>query len=349
MIFLNGRFLAQGLTGVQRYAREIARALDAMVDRPPVALLCPPDARDLDLFPRLAPRIVGTRGGQIWEQWILPRAARGGTLLSLGNTGPLLAGRHQSVVIHDAGAFDTPESYGTAFRLWYRGVQTTLARRGARILTVSHFSAGRIAHHLRIAEPPATLEGGEHILREPADAAILARYGLEAERFALVVGTGAAHKNLAALHAAGGALASRGLVLAVAGAKDTAVFRAGGADLPGEVRALGRVSDAELRALYEAALALLFPSRYEGFGLPPVEAMWCGCPVVAAPLGALPEVCGEAAVPFDPRRPASLGEAVARLADDAALRAGLAEAGRRQAAQFSWDAAARRLLGFIAA
>lgn len=348
MIFLNGRFLAQGLTGVQRYAREIARALDAMADRPPVTLLAPPDARDLDLFPRLAPRMVGSRTGQGWEQWDLPRTASGGLLLNLGNTGPLLAGSRQAVVIHDAGAFDTPESYGLAFRLWYRGLQRGLAWRGARILSVSRFSAGRIAHHLGIPEPPATLEGGEHILREAADPAVLARHGLQPRRYALVVGTGAAHKNLAALQAAMGALHARGLVLAVAGAKDAAVFRAG-SDVPGDVRALGRVSDAELRALYEGALCLLFPSRYEGFGLPPVEAMWCGCPVVAAPMGALPEVCADAALWFDPARPASLGEAVAALADDGARREALAGAGFARAQGFSWDAAARRLLGFIAA
>ncbi len=346
MIILNGRFLAQGLTGVQRYAREIARALDAMPDRPAITLVAPPGARDLDLFPHLDPRVIGSRSGQAWEQWTLPRAARGGLLLSLGNTGPLLAGGRQAVVIHDAGAFDTPESYSLAFRSWYRAMQRGLAWRGARILSVSRFSAGRIAHHLRIPEPPATLEGGEHILREAADGAVLARHGLRPRGYALVVGTGAAHKNLLALHAAMGALHARGLALAVAGAKDAAVFRAG-TDAPGDVRALGRVSDAELRALYEGALCLLFPSRYEGFGLPPVEAMWCGCPVVAAPMGALPEVCGDAALWFDPARPASLGEAVAALADDLPRRAALAAAGHARAQGFSWDAAARRLLGFV--
>ncbi|MFL1461167.1 glycosyltransferase family 4 protein [Roseococcus sp. DSY-14] len=347
MIFVNGRFLAQGLTGVQRYAREICRALDAMADRPPITLLAPPDARDLDQFPRLSPRMVGRRTGQAWEQWELPRAARGGMLLNLGNTGPLLAGARQAVVIHDAGAFDTPESYSLAFRTWYRAVQRGLAWRGARIVTVSRFSARRIAQHLRIPAPPATLEGGEHILRDAADAAVLGRHGLQPRRYALVVGTGAAHKNLAALQSAMGALHARGLVLAVAGAKDAAVFRAG-SDAPADVRALGRVSDAGLRALYEGALGLLFPSRYEGFGLPPLEAMWCGCPVVAAPLGPLPEVCGEAAQWFDAARPDSLGEAVAALADDATHRDALAAAGRARAQSFSWEAAARRLLGFIA-
>jgi len=347
MLYLNGRFLSQGLTGVQRYAREVALALAAMPERPAMTLLAPPDARDLDAFAALAPRVVGPATGQAWEQLVLPRVARDGVLLNLGNTGPLLAGAAQAVVIHDAGVFDTPESYGRAFRTWYRGLQRGLVLRGARILTVSRFSAGRLAHHLGV-EAPATLEGGEHILRVEANASVLRRHALEPGRYALVVGTGAAHKNLAALHAAMAELRSRGLVLAVAGAKDAAVFR-GGVDAPGEVRALGRVSDAELRALYEGALCLLFPSRYEGFGLPPLEAMWCGCPVIAGPAGAVPEVCGDAALYCDAERPASLGTLVSSLADDAALRARLAVAGRARAAGFSWEMAARRLLGFARA
>lgn len=350
MITLNGRFLTQGLTGVQRYAREITAALDALAARgeaPAITLLAPPGAMGLKGFPHLAPRILGTRGGQGWEQWDLPRAARG-LLLNLGNTGPLLAGPHQAVVIHDAGVFDTPESYGWKFRLWYRVMQRGLAARGARILSVSEFSADRVAAALRIprAGIGVTLEGGEHILRAPADATILARHGLEAGRYALIIGTGAAHKNLGIVRRA---MAAQGLVLAVAGAQDSTVFRAG-ADAPGqEPRALGRVTDGELRALYEGALTLLFPSRYEGFGLPPLEAMWCGCPVIAVRAGAVPEVCGEAALWFDPDAPQALGEAIATLATDAPRRAALIAAGRARAAAFSWEAAARRLLGYLRA
>ncbi|WP_431302561.1 glycosyltransferase family 4 protein [Sediminicoccus sp. BL-A-41-H5] len=352
MIAINGRFLTQGLTGVQRYAREMTRALDALAARgeaPPLRLIAPPGAQGLDDFPQLAPSLTGTRGGQLWEQLDLPRAARGDFVLNLGNTAPVAQGRNQAVVIHDAGVFDTPESYSWKFRSWYRGLQRMLVLREARILSVSEFSAGRLAANLGLeaARIGVTLEGGEHILREAADPGILARHGLSARSYALVIGTGAAHKNLAALHHAIGALGARGLTLAVAGAQDAAVFRQAGAPPAPNVRPLGRVSDAELRALYESALCLVFPSRYEGFGLPPVEAMWCGCPVIASKAGAVPEVCGDAALWFDAAAPESLGEAVASLADDAERRAGLVEAGRARVQHFSWEQAARRLLGFL--
>jgi glycosyltransferase involved in cell wall biosynthesis len=350
MITLNGRFLAQPLSGVQRYAREIAGALDALVaqgEAGPIRLLAPPGAEGFEAWPNLAPRIVGGGGGQAWEQFALPRAAEG-MLVNLGNTAPLLGGARQVVVIHDAGVFDTPESYSWRFRLWYRLLQRGLVARGARILSVSDFSAGRIAHHLGLdrAAIGVTLEGGEHILREAPDASVMARHGLTPGGYALAVGTGAAHKNLAALAAAGTALRAAGLTLAVAGARDAAVFQSAGAGLA-DARALGRVTDAELRALYEHAFALVFPSRYEGFGLPPVEAMWCGCPVIAARAGAVPEVCGEAALWFDAEDPATLAGAVTALAADPVRRAHLAEAGRARARHFSWEAAARRLLGFV--
>ena len=352
MIAINGRFLTQGLTGVQRYAREMTRALDLLVAAgaaPPIRLIAPLGAQGLEEFEHLSPRIAGARGGHVWEQLDLPRAAGGDFLLNLGNTAPIIQGSHQAVVIHDAGVFDTPESYSWKFRTWYRGLQRALVFRGAQFLSVSDFSAGRIAANLGLEAQRigVTLEGGEHILREAADSTIITRHGLTHGSYALVIGTGAAHKNLTALHHAIGALGARGLILAVAGAKDAAVFRQDGARPAAHLKPLGRVSDAELRALYEGALCLIFPSRYEGFGLPPVEAMWCGCPVIASRAGAVPEVCGDAALWFDAARPESLGEAVAQLADDSAFRAALIARGRERTALFSWDAAARRLLGFL--
>jgi glycosyltransferase involved in cell wall biosynthesis len=348
-IAINGRFLTQGLTGVQRYAIEITRALDALAGEGGVGdirLLAPPGAAApwLSHIPLVT---VGSGSGQVWEQRDLPSAARGALLVNLGNTGPVLAGAQQAVVIHDAGAFDTPESYSFAFRSWYRLLQRTLVARGARIVTVSDFSRGRIAANLpvRPEDIAVTYEGAEHALSVPADGSVLAKHGLAPGRYALAVGTRAAHKNLGALAAAADFLGERGLTLAAAGAADPTVFRPAGAG-SGAV-ALGRVSDAELRALYENTLCLVFPSRYEGFGLPPVEAMVAGCPVIASRAGAVPEVCGEAALWFDPAVSESLPAALARLLDEPGLAASLRAAGRARAAMFTWRAAAERLLSAI--
>jgi glycosyltransferase involved in cell wall biosynthesis len=340
---INARFLTQKLSGVQRFSREVVTALAATGT--PMRLLAPRDAAAS--FAGLPVEHVGRRAGQPWEQFDLPRAVGPDHLLNLGNTAPLRLGARQTVVIHDAGVFDTPESYSFAFRAWYRALHWALPRRGTRILTVSDFSRDRLALHLGL--PPQMIgvlpEGGEHALREPAEPGILARHGLAPRGYALAVGTRASHKNLGQLREAVALLASRGLKLAVAGAADAAVFR-NAADVDSAL-ALGRVSDGELRALYENALCLIFPSRYEGFGLPPLEAMWCGCPVLAASAGAVPEVCGDAALWFDATGPRSPAAALARLLDDPLLAEHLGAAGRRRAATYSWSAAAEALLATL--
>ncbi len=276
----------------------------------------------------------------MWEQRTLPGLAAGGLLLNLGNTAPLIRRGRQAVVIHDAGVFDTPESYSFAFRAWYRTLHWALARNGTRLLTVSAFSRDRLAAALRVdaARIGVVPEGGEHILRQPADMSVLAEHGLEPGRYALAVGTRAAHKNLGALAGAARWLGERGMVLALAGARDTSVFADAGAVA---ARALGRVSDAALRALYENALCLVFPSRYEGFGIPPLEAMWCRCPVLASRAGAVPEVCHNAALWFEPDRPDSV---VAALEQLGAMRDDMIAAGTLRAEMYSWPVAAQRVL-----
>jgi glycosyltransferase involved in cell wall biosynthesis len=131
------------------------------------------------------------------------------------------------------------------------------------------------------------------------------------------------------------------------GGSSTKIFRDAGLALPPGVRLTGYVTDAQLRALYESAACFVFPSRYEGFGLPPLEAMACGCPVIASDAASIPEVCGDAALSFDRDDPAALRAQLDRLLGDPALRAALAEAGRHRAATYTWERAARGLLDAV--
>jgi glycosyltransferase involved in cell wall biosynthesis len=350
-IFVNGRFMSQPVTGVQRFSAEIVGAIDSLMGQgewPETALLTPQLDGKRAPSPmlasgRLRTQPIGQRHGHLWEQIDLPKAARGGTLISLGNTAPVMAGRGQVVVIHDAGVFDTPYSYSWRFRLWYKGLQHALAKAGAQIVTVSEFSRQRIADCLGIDPGRITViyEGADHILRTPADPKTLTRHGLSPGGYALVVGSRVAHKNLAALTEVAVALQRRGMVIAVAGGANKEVFQAANDTL--SERRLGRTTDAELRALYENAACLLFPSRYEGFGLPPVEAMACGCPVIATRGGAVEEICGDNALYFDAAAPKSIVAAVQRLLEDDDLAADLRMRGRARAGALSWVASARIL------
>jgi glycosyltransferase involved in cell wall biosynthesis len=175
---------------------------------------------------------------------------------------------------------------------------------------------------------------------------LLDALGLRGRPFVLAVASANPTKNLPSLAAAFAPIGAEGSVrLVLVGRQRPGVFAAGGSapGMPGVIHA-GAVSDAQLKALYRHAVALVVPSRYEGFGLPPLEAMAEGCPVIAARAGALPEVCGDAPqwVPVDDV--AALEQALRLLLNDPALRAARARAGREHVAAWSWRAAAGRLI-----
>ena len=347
-ILVNGRFLAQRPTGVQRAAAELVRALDRLDGAARFTILAPPDA-DLDRLPlaTIGIRRIGRRTGYLWEQWELPCAARGRILLNLGNVAPLLH-RRNAILIHDASVLDRPAGYGWRFRAAMRWMLPVLARRAEALFTVSQFSADRLGHHgvgdrSRYTVLPS---GAEHATRAPADSTAPARLGLPDGRYALFVGSPHPNKNLAGAIAAIERVSDPGIRLAVVGAADPRVFAGDAAPAgaaSGRVVYLGAVDDAALAGLYGGALALLFPSYYEGSGLPPLEAMALGCPVIASTRASVPEVCGDAAWLVDPDDTAGMAAAIDRLAADPGRREELIARGRARAAGFTWAASARLL------
>jgi len=339
-LYVNGRFLAQPLSGVQRFATEMTAAL-RRIHQGPLKVLVPSDAnqRHPDVH------AVGRRSGHVWEQLDLPRHVKDGVLVNLGNTGPLLM-RRQIIVLHDAGVFSTPQAYSRRFRSYYKTAQWWIARNGAQIVTVSEFSRAEIVRCLGLSPDSVAVvsEGSDHMDGISAEPDILHRNGLERGRFILVVGNLAAHKNLIALGELARQLAARDMPLVVAGGLPQDVFRDGDtARLPRPARYLGRVSDGALKALYQAAICFVFPSLYEGFGLPAVEAMACGCPVVAADIPGLRETCRDGVQYCDPRSPGDIATQVGRVIDDLTLRETLSRTGRLRAAELTWDRAARNL------
>ncbi|MEO3712050.1 glycosyltransferase family 4 protein [Roseateles flavus] len=361
-VVINGKFLAQRMTGVQRVAHELVRALDQELgrrpagDRPQVLLLHPDSgiAPALDhISCRATPAPLGRL--HLWEQWTLPRAAKGGLLLNLAGSAPAL-GRRQICMLHDAAVFDWPQAYTRAFVGWYRYLFGRLAGRARVILTPSAFSRGRLQGHLPALRkrPGSDCQvlplAAEHMDRIAADSAWLNGTGLAQRPFLLAVASENPSKNLAGLLQAFAQWPGRaGHLLVLAGGANPEVFRSDRPPVADEanVRRLGPVSDAQLKALYGAAKAFVQPSWYEGFGLPPLEAMRCGCPVLSSNQASLPEVCGEAAAYFDPHAapsgPGGFGPALDRLLADPAA----AEKARARAAQFSWAASGQQLLALL--
>jgi glycosyltransferase involved in cell wall biosynthesis len=350
---INGDFLALRPTGVARYAKEVTLALDALVAAKH------PLTRDLELS-ILAPRQPGEplplraiplriipeyrrpRLPQFWVQLQLPRHVAGG-LLSFCNLAPIAASRH-IVCIHDLHTWLMPNSYGRLFRWTHRVVLPILGWRASVVTTVSTLSRDHLVQ-FGIAPPEkivVTYNGSNHVERwRPG----LAKLDLPGCRpFILCLGRGLRYKNVELMLQIAPPLDALGLDVCIAGDLDAYTLRQYRKDMPANVRLLGCLTDHDLAKLLSLALCFILPSRIEGFGLPAVEAMALGCPVIASSAPCLPEVCGAAALYADPDDVAAWVDAVRRVKGDADLRRRMVEDGNARAHTFCWQRIAETYL-----
>lgn len=355
-VYINGRFLSARLSGVQRVAYEIIRALDRqLVLRKSIGLpsvnieiLHPPGAKSMPDLKVIASRQVGQRRGQAWEQIDLPIASRSGTLVSLCNAAPIFK-RNAFTMLHDAQVHTAPGSYSRSFRIWYKIIHPLIGRLHRRILTVSEFSKGELAGLGIAASNKITCipNGCDHVLHAASDPGAIAKFGLEHGNFTVSLANTQPHKNIAVLLQAFADPRLAGHVLALFGSASAADFTKLGMSIPGNVRFLGRISDEELKGLLEGATAFACPSLTEGFGLMPLEAMALGCPAIVAPCGALPEVCGDAAMTADPHSAKQWADQIVRLTADQEVVELFRRKGRERAAFFSWERSAGTLLELL--
>ena len=352
---INGRFLTQRTTGVQRYGREIVSAIDALIcgNHPlaeglSVRLLVPGSYQgELPSFGGIDVQRVGRLKGHLWEQIELPVHARGG-LLSLCNTGPIARSK-QIVCIHDLNHLFFPDSYSPTFRLGYSILLPSLGRVAARVATVSAFSAQVLAEHRMTGgrAPIIACNGHEHVNRWRRCDSERPTAGPDT---ILILGSLARHKNISLLLDLAPQLVAHGIEIAVVGACDQRVFNAPGgmSGTPAGVRWLGSLTDDELAKTMQRALCLAFPSLMEGFGLPPLEAMALGCPVVSSNCASLPEVCGNAALYASPTVADEWLDCFVALRTNPQLRQDLIARGRIRAAEFSWPRSATVYLDALA-
>ncbi len=243
--------------------------------------------------------------------------------------------------LHDANHLALAENYGPGRRAYYKLIVGPRAKRAQALITVSEFSREELARYLGLS--PYRLQvipnGVDARYQQPVPSELKdfrERHGLP-PRFFLTVGNTKAHKNLGLLADIAESLPVPMVLLAGKGAAWELGFPEGTIEL-------SEVPEDDMPRLYGAATALLMPSRYEGFGLPVLEAMACGCPVVAARTSSLPEVTGESALLLSPDDKDGWREAALKLLRDDGLRRELSEKGRERAARFSWEDCATRTL-----
>jgi glycosyltransferase involved in cell wall biosynthesis len=352
---LNGDFVGLKPTGVPRYAREVSLALDALIgENHPLTeglsleLIAPRAPEDLPLrhIPiRVVPEYNKPRLPQLWVQVQLPRHVKGG-LVSFCNLAPIAKKRH-IVCIHVLHTRVRPESYGRGFRLAHRLILPLLGRRAHDVTTVSSLSRDHLIEHgvAPAAKITVTYNGADHAARWDADASDLA---IGRRPFVLCLGQNQAYKNMELVWRIAPALDALGLDVYMAGTISPEVLRSYGGEQPANLRLLGRIDDNALAKAFRSALCFLFPSRIEGFGLPAVEAMIWGCPVIAANAPCLPEVLGEAALYAGPDDAEGWVETIGRLQQSRDLRTEMADRGRLQAAHYTWRGIAETYLRLMA-
>jgi glycosyltransferase involved in cell wall biosynthesis len=352
------------MAGAGVYTYELVRALAAVNDRHRLIILARPG-----LFDDLAARtkrlhVVHVRpssrpGRLFWEQTVLPvllRRLRVDVLHSPHHHTPALApGVRRVVTIHDVTFMLLPDRYPLSRRLYMETLTRASARVADAIITPSQVVRDEVVERLgvpaeRVVVIPYAAAPQFTPVDEPTIEALRQKYRLP-DRYVLSVGSLEPGKNRARLFLAYARLRAEGLddcPLVVVGQPawryERDVELTGGLGLRDLVRYLGYVPSEDLPGLYSGATLFAFPSLYEGFGLPVLEAMACGTPVVASSTSAIPEVAGDAALLIDPRDADAIAEAMSRLLADEVLLGQLRARGLERASRFSWERTARDTL-----
>jgi glycosyltransferase involved in cell wall biosynthesis len=322
--------------GSETYARELVRALGA-VGSHEYRVLLPRIAQDVDSLPsdvveeyrasRSMPgRMLAMAEGVVRGRRLRSRlAGLDAVHFPLTVMIPRVSGLPAATTVLDLQHEFLPQFFSRAERLYRRAEYGSAVRRSALVITISEHAARAVVERLGIAESrvrPIHL-GIDHAVFRPGDNG--------RERFVVYPARGWPHKNHGRLFEAFTVLRERHPDLEL-------VLTSYEGPTPAGARSLGHVSRDELVRLYRTAAGLVFPSEYEGFGQPPLEAMACGCPVACSDAGSLPEVCGDAARLFDPTSVDAMVEAVEEIL---ARPAEWSARGIERAAHFSWEKTAR--------
>lgn len=345
MIYINGRFLTQPMTGVERYAYNICKAMARLHQS--FTIICPkaPIHQDYNVG---GLNIVhyGIGNSHFWEQCVLPFFFIGKKdyrVVSFTGLGSILV-RHKVMTVHDLSFLKNPSWYSRTYYWYYRFMTPLAVKTSQHILTVSEFSKSEILRFYpflkseRISVIYNAIDGN---LFRPQTSDLKPQ---TSDRFVLCVSSIDPRKNFSRLIEACQGLT--GAKLYIVG-KYNRVFsqQMDLATNSDNIHFIGRVSDEELVRLYNQAVCFVFPSLYEGFGLPPLEAMACGCPVLVSDIPVEREVCGDAARYFNPLEPKDILHTIKQYLNDAdVIKETMRQKGYENIKRFSWEKSARALI-----
>lgn len=340
MIYINGRFLSQKLTGVQRFAYELSVRLCKLNDN--ITILVPNSGaiKNDYLIADLPVKELCGGNGHFWEQVTLPyfiKKDNSNVLVNLCNTGPVFIS-NQIVSLHDITYIRHPSSFSRAFRFFYCFLIPLLIKRSRLVVTVSEFSRDEISKFYNIDKNKI------HVISNAVDNKFYTKKTNlnKSEEYFLTVSSVSHHKNIS------------GLVNAILSSDLKVTLKIIGEQSPSfnfvnidtndsRILFLGRVTDEQLISLYQGAKAFVFPSFYEGFGIPVLEAQSCQCPVVSSNRASMPEILNDSALFFDPESHVEIIKAISIVNDMPDVRRVLVEQGLLNIQRFSWDESARKM------
>jgi glycosyltransferase involved in cell wall biosynthesis len=342
-LIINARFLTQQTTGVQRFATEISRILKKQYNE--IVFVAPHNIIQHEVAAELNVTIVGSNTGALWEQLDLPLyLKRNGTplLVNFANTAPLLYTK-QIVTIHDVAFKVNPRWFSKGFALFYNFLIPNIIKRSSAIITVSNFSKSEIIKYYKVPDNKVFVVYN----------GVIDFNGTNAKnshgKYLLCVGSIDERKNLSTLISAFNSLNQTDLKLLITGDKNS-VFNVsidGKSTDNNNIVFTGRVSDEDLSSLYRNATMFIYPSLYEGFGIPPIEAMYFNCPTIVSDIPSLKETCGDASLYFQSIDYKDLKKKIALLINNNDLRERLIERGNINLKRFSWERSAHKVIDII--
>lgn len=281
-IIINGRFLLHRITGVERYAREVLLELDKIISAGELELAIPPETQDIPEYKNIVITKVGKLKNRLWEHISFPVYVWKKKALSLNlcNVAPFSS--PGIVCIHDMKIKAHPEYFSKKFLLWYNLLFYNAIKRAKKIITVSEFSKKEIIKYYHVSSEKIVVipNAWQHYERVKYDEKTLEKNNLDKYSYFFAMGSIEPNKNFKWIAETAKNMPNQ--LFAIAGSINEKVFIDGlGFKLPSNIKLLGYISDEEAKTLMRDCKAFLFPSYYEGFGIPPLEAMSAGCNNIA--------------------------------------------------------------------